>query len=1054
MKAMHRWMKAAFRKEGQKDLEMVEKAFAFVEWMVLLSTSGDNALQINVRHNLQPSYGLNTIATASLRAGSIAEASRALDLYEVYGFEPDVFTLTSRIDVAVRSGDVHDAIAQYESMRKSKTRPNIVTFTTILRGIASEKDIQPVECLRFLSEAREEGATDEHLYLEALEVCVKRQDATTFSAVMTEIQTHGVHAMETNKFAQLQEQARACFPDTVQLTKSASRCAGSEDGPSTKPQAKHSQRDLSDVSLIQLEMNRLIERLVKGSKVTTNDFETLIHQCRKRKRKEALRVIFDTMERLATEGYDLILSSEGTETTLPPQPHLLPTIETYIAMVDAYLELDGEELAWQAFLDVSNRAQLRRQQALYRRFIHGCYVSMQCKYIPELLQLIREEDNSAISLTHRMCVELARMHGHQHLQGMDIVLNGMPDSISHEQKQQYMEELVTSCAYKDNARGVAESIQALIDQGFQLSTKTEMAVIICCLQHQEIEGALETLRGFQDQGLVLDIPTYASLLREMYFKHTRRGKVFDETSRRLALRFLLNRTVLFDQVDEERDAIQSCLIESSETNQHDGVSSDPLCFWCQHHDLQCSPLLFLQHVMELTNIVQGKEAMLAAQDAIGEALESTPDPLLFVLRAITQLPSMDRNYRGQAVIAKRLFAALKLDHDQIEDHHFEFSFNSLEQLTVHLFKEVDDALHLHEQDETRVLAFCLDALETESIDKVLGYIMSKESLNTAETAEFLLPRLAQLYAVDGVVTVLQFFKPDSDHIIETRRSFLREVITLEQEIATDEEKSTLPLTRRAILDFKLEHEAEFMPFVMAPVARASFQREDEDTGVNENLSLPLDAGQVVIVDNDDAVRLAYDVLMQENLARVGIDAEWRPDSGRGYAPSKCSLLQIACDSHVFLFDLLAIPISDLEELFSHIWTSPVILKLGYALDGDIKRLQWTFPEETCFKRLENIQDLSDLASTTAPDKNLRGLSALAMGILGVPLDKRQQTSDWERRPLTPEQIAYAALDAFCLLLLHDSFQHYEVTVTLGNVPSSNPCGDAPRAGRGSVMTHR
>lgn len=51
----------------------------------------------------------------------------------------------------------------------------------------------------------------------------------------------------------------------------------------------------------------------------------------------------------------------------------------------------------------------------------------------------------------------------------------------------------------------------------------------------------------------------------------------------------------------------------------------------------------------------------------------------------------------------------------------------------------------------------------------------------------------------------------------------------------------------------------------------------------------------------------------------------------------------------------------------------------------------------------------------------RGLSSLAALCLGLPLDKRYQISAWRRRPLKPEQLHYAALDAFCLLGIRDAF---------------------------------
>ena len=40
--------------------------------------------------------------------------------------------------------------------------------------------------------------------------------------------------------------------------------------------------------------------------------------------------------------------------------------------------------------------------------------------------------------------------------------------------------------------------------------------------------------------------------------------------------------------------------------------------------------------------------------------------------------------------------------------------------------------------------------------------------------------------------------------------------------------------------------------------------------------------------------------------------------------------------------------------------------------------------------------------------------------LGAPLDKAQQCSEWEARPLSGSQLAYAAADAVCLLHLLDA----------------------------------
>jgi ribonuclease D len=76
----------------------------------------------------------------------------------------------------------------------------------------------------------------------------------------------------------------------------------------------------------------------------------------------------------------------------------------------------------------------------------------------------------------------------------------------------------------------------------------------------------------------------------------------------------------------------------------------------------------------------------------------------------------------------------------------------------------------------------------------------------------------------------------------------------------------------------------------------------------------------------------------------------------------------------------------------------------------------------CLKR-EYSFALPGLFDTMAAARRLGrsglGLSALVEHHFGVRLSKDFQRSDWGRRPLSPEQVAYAALDTHFLLPLHD-----------------------------------
>ena len=80
------------------------------------------------------------------------------------------------------------------------------------------------------------------------------------------------------------------------------------------------------------------------------------------------------------------------------------------------------------------------------------------------------------------------------------------------------------------------------------------------------------------------------------------------------------------------------------------------------------------------------------------------------------------------------------------------------------------------------------------------------------------------------------------------------------------------------------------------------------------------------------------------------------------------------------------------------------------------------------------------------DVKLSGLSKVCYEMLGKKLDKREQISDWSRRPLREKQITYAALDAVCLLKIYNkSFAGQSLTEPLQRkteVPSKFPTTDS------------
>eukprot|EP00166_Cyanidium_caldarium_P002158 ctg_2168.g345 len=159
---------------------------------------------------------------------------------------------------------------------------------------------------------------------------------------------------------------------------------------------------------------------------------------------------------------------------------------------------------------------------------------------------------------------------------------------------------------------------------------------------------------------------------------------------------------------------------------------------------------------------------------------------------------------------------------------------------------------------------------------------------------------------------------------------------------------------------------------------------------------------------------------------VGLDVEWRPvlDSGR---EPHCSLLQVATDTQVFLVDLLSADRDAafreaLDETLQHVLRSDRLLKLGFGFAADLQRLHRCRPSMSCFWVAAPAMDLDRVQAPESPEEAVSvgyphkrgrvvgGLAGLAATLLREALDKQDQCSDWQQRPLTDQQVEYAVLD--------------------------------------------
>lgn len=170
---------------------------------------------------------------------------------------------------------------------------------------------------------------------------------------------------------------------------------------------------------------------------------------------------------------------------------------------------------------------------------------------------------------------------------------------------------------------------------------------------------------------------------------------------------------------------------------------------------------------------------------------------------------------------------------------------------------------------------------------------------------------------------------------------------------------------------------------------------------NEINACPMErwTGPVTVVQTNDELDAAMAKLSGHSL--LGFDTETRPaySKGESYLPS---LLQLANETEAFIFQFKHL---GLAKPLRGLLADPSVIKAGVGLDYDIREL----------RKLESFQpagfvDLADLAKR-ANIKN-HGLRGLAAVLLGFRISKGAQTSNWAKDQLTPQQVQYAATDAW------------------------------------------
>ena len=158
-------------------------------------------------------------------------------------------------------------------------------------------------------------------------------------------------------------------------------------------------------------------------------------------------------------------------------------------------------------------------------------------------------------------------------------------------------------------------------------------------------------------------------------------------------------------------------------------------------------------------------------------------------------------------------------------------------------------------------------------------------------------------------------------------------------------------------------------------------------------------GEVRLIASSPELELACAEMMRERA--VGFDTETRPAfrKGESYLPA---LAQVAGSRTVWIFPLQRL---DCSAGLKALLEAPGIVKAGVSIGEDLRQLQKLFPFQA-----NAVVDVGTLAKRRGVEQT--GLRNLAGIVLGFRIPKGKRTSNWASPRLTPQQIGYAAMDAW------------------------------------------
>lgn len=164
-------------------------------------------------------------------------------------------------------------------------------------------------------------------------------------------------------------------------------------------------------------------------------------------------------------------------------------------------------------------------------------------------------------------------------------------------------------------------------------------------------------------------------------------------------------------------------------------------------------------------------------------------------------------------------------------------------------------------------------------------------------------------------------------------------------------------------------------------------------------------GGITMVDTPQGLAHALADLNSHSV--VGFDTETKPSFKKGCV-NKVALMQLSTETHNYLIRLNRLGIPEPLQRFLE---NPDILKVGVSVHDDFSVLRRVGSlEPRGFVELQQVVKQFHIT-----DSSLQKIYAI---VFGRRISKKQRLTNWEAETLTPQQQAYAALDARACLNLY------------------------------------